>query len=86
VSLLTGQTTVGTSATLVTTGFVGASWINLHTDGNNTIYIGSAGVTTATGFEIHKGSTITVWLAETDKLYAVATAPETLTWMHSGGR
>ena len=85
-SLITGQTTVGTSATLITTGLVGASWINLHTDGNNTVYIGAAGVTTATGFEIHKGSTITVWLAETDKLYAVATASETLTWMQTGGR
>lgn len=85
-TLLAGQTTIGTSATLVTTGLVGASWIALHTDGNNTIYVGGPGVTTATGFEVHKGSTITMWLPETDKLYAVAIGTETLSWMQTGGR
>jgi hypothetical protein len=87
VSLATGQTTVGVTATYIATGLVGASWITLHVDGNENIFIGGADVTTGTGFEVHKGSTLTVWLPETDKLYAVVTSgTHTLTWMQSGGR
>jgi hypothetical protein len=87
VSLTTGQTAVGTTATYIATGIVGASWMMLHVDGNVNIFIGGAEVTTATGFEVHKGTTITVWLPEADKLYAVVvTGTETLTWMQTGGR
>ena len=86
-SLATGQTVVGTTATFIATGIVGASWITLHVDGNVNIFVGDAAVTTATGFEVHKGSTITLWLPETDKLYGVVvTGTETLTWMQTGGR
>ena len=86
-SLATGQTAVGVTATYIATGIVGASWITLHVDGNHNIFIGGAEVTTATGFEVHKGTTITVWLPEADKLYAVVvTGTETLTWMQTGGR
>jgi len=87
VSLTTGQTVVGVTPTFIATGIVGASWIALHVDGTASIYVGGAAVTTSTGFEVHKGSTLTVWLPETDKLYAVVTSgTETLTWMQSGGR
>jgi hypothetical protein len=87
VSLATGQTVVGTTATFIATGIVGASWMTLHVDGNENIFIGGEGVTTATGFEVHKGTTVTVWLPEADKLYAVVVSgTETLTWMQSGGR
>ena len=86
-SLATGQTVVGTTATFIATGIVGASWVVLHVDGNENIFIGGAAVTTETGFEVHKGSTITGWLPEADKLYAVVVSgTETLTWMQSGGR
>ena len=86
-SLTTGQTVVGVTPTFIATGIVGASWIALHVDGTASIYVGGAAVTTSTGFEVHKGSTLTVWLPETDKLYAVVTSgTETLTWMQSGGR
>jgi hypothetical protein len=87
VSLATGQTVVGTTATFIATGIVGASWMMLHVDGNENIFVGGEGVTTATGFEVHKGTTVTVWLPEADKLYAVVVSgTETLTWMQSGGR
>ena len=86
-SLATGQTVVGTTATYIATGIVGASWITLHVDGNVDIFIGDAAVTTATGLEVHKGSTLTVWLPEADKLYAVVVSgTHTLSWMLSGGR
>ena len=86
-SLTTGQTVVGVTPTFIATGIVGASWIALHVDGTASIFVGGAAVTTSTGFEVHKGSTLTVWLPETDKLYAVVTSgTETLTWMQTGGR
>ena len=80
--------TVGTSATALATGKVGASYVYLHAPtGGNTIFVGPSGVTTATGYELHKGETATFWLAETDKLYGiVATSTQALMTMQSGGR
>ena len=83
-----GVITIGTSPTLITTGTVGASWVTLHApSGGNTIYIGDAAVTTATGIELPKGALNTIWLAETDKLYGiVATSTQSLMMFKSGGR
>ena len=86
-TVISGQTTVGTEPTLIATGIVGASHITLHFDGNVNAYLGDATVTTATGFELHKGDTVTLWLPESGKLYAVvASGTETLTWLLTGGR
>ena len=82
-----GQTVIANTATLITTGVVGASWLHLHASGNTQIYIGGAGVTTTTGLELHKGNTVTVWLPESGKLYGVvASGTETVTWLLTGGR
>jgi len=55
--------------------------------GGNTVYIGTSAVTTANGLELPKGQLHEVWLAETDKLYAiVATGTQPLMVMQSGGR
>ena len=80
--------TVGTSATVIATGKVGASWTYLHAPtGGNTVFIGPATVTTANGLELPKGALQTFWLAETDVLYGiVATSTQALMVMQSGGR
>ena len=80
--------TVGTSATVIATGKVGASWVYLHAPtAGQTTHIGPSTVTTANGFELPKGAVTTVWLAETDVLYGiVATSTSALMVMQSGGR
>jgi hypothetical protein len=88
VSLNGSVVTVGTSATVIAIGKVGASWTYLHAPtGGNTIYIGPSTVTVANGLELPKGALQTFWLAETDVLYGiVAAVPQALMVMQSGGR
>ena len=80
--------TVGTSATVIATGKVGASWLYLHApNGGNTVYVGPSTVTVANGLELPKGALQSFWLAETDVLYGiVATSTQPLMVMQSGGR
>jgi len=80
--------TVGTTATVLATGKVGASWIYLHApSGGNTVFVGPSTVTAANGLELPKGALQTFWLAETDVLYGiVATSTQALMVMQSGGR
>jgi hypothetical protein len=88
VSLNGSVVTVGTSATVIATGKVGASWLYVHAPtGGNTVFVGPSTVTTANGFELPKGDMQTIWLAETDVLYGiVATSTQPLMVMQSGGR
>lgn len=83
-----GQTTVSATATYITTGKTGASWVQLHAPtGGNAIFVGDASVTASTGLELEKGAVVQIWLPEADKLYAiVASSTEVLKWMHTGGR
>lgn len=87
-SLASSNITIGTTATLIATGKVGASWIYLHApSGGNAVYIGNSNVTTANGLELAKGQVIALWIAETDNLYGVvATATQPLMVLQSGGR
>ena len=87
-SLASSSVTIGTTATLIATGKVGASWIYLHApSGGNAVYIGNSNVTTANGLELAKGQVIALWIAETDNLYGVvATATQPLMVLQSGGR
>lgn len=87
-SLGSDRITIGTTATLIATGKVGASWVYLHAPtGGNTVYVGTSAVTTSTGMELPKGALNVVWLAETDNLYGiVATGTQPLMVMQSGGR
>ena len=80
--------TVGTSATVIAIGKVGASWTYLHAPtGGNTIFVGPSTVTAANGLELPKGALQSFWLAETDVLYGiVATSTQALMVMQSGGR
>lgn len=87
-TITTAQTVIDTTPTLIATGVVGASWLHMHAPaGGNQIYIGDATVSTTTGFELHKGQTVIVWLPESGKIYGVvASATETLPWLLTGGR
>jgi hypothetical protein len=87
-TVLSGQTTVGVTPTLITTGVVGASHLYLHAPaGGDSIYVGDATVTTSTGLELHKNTTLDVWLPESGKLYAVVgSGTATLPWLLTGGR
>ena len=87
-SLNASVVTVGTTATVVATGKVGASWTYLHAPtGGNTVFIGPSTVTVANGLELPKGALQSFWLAETDVLYGiVATSTQPLMVMQSGGR
>ena len=80
--------TVGTTATAIATGKVGASWTYLHAPtGGNTVFIGPSSVTAANGLELPKGELHEFWLAETDVLYGiVATSTQPVMVMQSGGR
>jgi len=88
VSLNGSVVTVGTSATVIATGKVGASWTYLHAPtGGNSIFVGPSTVTVANGLELPKGALQSFWLAETDVLYGiVATSTQALMVMQSGGR
>ncbi len=68
------QVTVGTAATSLGEGMVSGSEFHLFDTaaGNQTVYIGGAGVTTATGFELHKNTHITIRVPERVQLYAIA--------------
>lgn len=87
-TVISGQTSVSTTPVLITTGVVGASHLYLHAPaGGGSIYVGDATVTTTTGLELHKGTTLEVWLPESGKLYAVvASGTEILPWLLTGGR
>ena len=80
--------TVGTSATVIAIGKVGASWTYLHAPtGGNTVFVGPSTVTAANGLELPKGELHEFWLAETDVLYGiVATSTQPVMVMQSGGR
>jgi len=88
VSLNGSVVTVGTSATVIATGKVGASWLYLHAPtGANTVFVGPSTVTVANGLELPKGALHEFWLAETDVLYGiVATSTQPVMVMQSGGR
>lgn len=68
------QVTVGTAATSLGEGMVSGSEFHLYDTaaGNQTVYIGGADVTTATGFELHKNTHITIRVPERVQLYAIA--------------
>ena len=87
-TLKSAQTAVGTTATYITTGVVGASHVYLHAPaGGNAIYVGDSTVTTVSGFELVKGTTVEIWLPEAAQLFAVVgSGTETLIWLHTGGR
>jgi len=84
--MISKTTAVSTTPVLIATGMSGASWISLHCESATKVYVGGATVTDSNGFEIHQNSTVTLWLPEGIKMYAVvATGSVDLSTIHSGG-
>jgi hypothetical protein len=87
-TIAASQQVIGTTPVKIATGFVGASYVYLHSPtGGNTVYIGNSDVTTSNGFALPKDEMHEIWLPETDQLYAVVgSGTETLYVLHTGGR
>jgi hypothetical protein len=80
--------TVGTSPTLLAVGNAGGSRVYAHQDGNSNhgIFLGPSTVGTASGFLIHKGEHIDIYLPEGESLYAVSSSAETIYVLQTGGK
>ena len=82
------QLSVGTATpALVAWGNSGGSRVYVHQAGNSNhaIYFGGSAVTAATGFLIHKGEHLDIYLPEGAGLYAIANTAETIYVMQTGG-
>lgn len=73
-SLVSGNTTVGTSATLID----GIAWHNpvlLHIhnqDNTDTVYVGGPDVTTSNGLELDKHGSLEITLHQANQIYCVS--------------
>jgi hypothetical protein len=84
--LISKTTAIGTTPVLIAQGLTGASWITLHCESATKVYIGGDAVDDVNGFEIHPNSTVTIWLPESVKLYAVVkNGSVDLTTIQTGG-
>jgi len=84
--MISKTTAVSTTPVLIATGMIGASWISIHCESATKVYVGGATVDDVNGFEIHQNSTVTLWLPEGIKMYAVVkTGSVDLSTIQSGG-
>jgi len=84
--MISKTTAVGTTPVLIATGLIGASWITVHCESATKVYVGGASVDDVNGFEIHQNSTVTLWLPEGIKMYAVVkTGSVDLSTIQTGG-
>jgi len=73
-----GQTSIGTTATVVDGVLIGANGGNpyrlmIHNNDNTTaVYLGGSAVTTSTGLMLDKGVMLQLTVSPTDLLYAVS--------------
>lgn len=79
------RVTVGTSATLIFTAPpAGVARILIRNPSTVSVYVGPAGVTTATGFEIAAGDSLGVNLSYGDPIYGVVAAATQVVYTISG--
>jgi hypothetical protein len=84
--MISKTTAVGTTPVLIGTGMTGASWISIHCESATKVYVGGASVDDVNGFEVHPNSTLTLWLPEGIKMYAVVkTGSVDLSTIQTGG-
>lgn len=84
--MISKTTAVSTTPVLIAQGLTGASWITIHCESATKVYVGGAAVDDVNGFEIHQNSTVTLWLPENIKLYAVVkTGSVDLSTIQTGG-
>lgn len=83
-----GQTSVGTAATLVDGALIGATAGNpfrlyIHNNDNtDEMYLGGSGVTTTTGFKLEKLQSMSLIVSPLDRLYAVSSkAGHVISWL-----
>lgn len=74
-SIVSGQATIGTVATQLTSNTLKQGVIIKASNANTGIlYLGASGVTTGSGFELSGGETITVPVNNTNILYVIASS------------
>lgn len=86
-SLITGQTSVGTAVVKIAGNYGYATTLHMHlADNTDNVYIGTPDVTTSTGLKLEKQDHVDIQLAQNDAIYAVASAtgPFTITWLVEG--
>ena len=67
------QQTIGTSESQLTSNAISLSVTIKALNGNSgTIYVGTTGVTSSTGFELGAGESISLAVDNTNRLYAIA--------------
>ena len=73
---------------LIAVGNAGGSRLYLHQGGNSNhaIYLGASTVTTSSGFLMHKGEHLDIYLPEAEALYAVASTTESIYVLQTGGK
>ena len=83
-----GQTSIGTAATVVDGVLIGANGGNpyrlmIHNNDNtDAVYLGGSAVTTSTGLMLDKGVMLQLTVSPTDLLYAVSTkAGHIMSWL-----
>ncbi len=83
-TILTGQTSVGTAVVKIAGNYGQTADLHLHlVDNTDNVYVGTSDVTTTTGLKLEKQEHVEIHLGQNDALYAVAsqTGPYTITWL-----
>ena len=83
-TMITGQTSVGTAVVKIAGNYGVASTLHMHlADNTDNVYVGPAGITTSTGLKLEKQAHVDIDLSQNDAMYAVASAagPYTITWL-----
>jgi hypothetical protein len=76
---------VGTEAVQIVASSVSAQDVYVHVEGNGTVYVGGAAVTTATGVPTEKHTTpINFFLPRGNELWAIATTTQDVRVMTEG--
>ncbi len=76
---------VGTTAVQIVASSVSAQDVYVHVEGNGTVYVGGATVTTATGLPTQKHTTpINFFIPRGNELWAIATTTQDVRVMTEG--
>jgi hypothetical protein len=88
VAFYSGQTSIGTTATVIDGVLIGANGGNpyrlmIHNNDNtDAVYIGGSAVTTSNGLKLDKGVMLQLTVSPTDLLYAVSSkAGHVVSWL-----
>lgn len=73
-SLASGQVTVATGSAVALASTADVKYVHLFAppENNEPVYIGPSGVTVGTGYALHPGATLTVWIDDIAKIFQIA--------------